>query len=67
MKREKIKKALSTLYAPSTVRSILNGTRKPDYDNMLKLNQLHKIPFTAWADIKSYVHVTTQKKCGKVL
>ena len=62
MKREKIKKALSTLYAPSTVRSILNGTRKPDYDNMLKLNQLYKIPFTAWADLNSYINHTQSKK-----
>lgn len=62
MKREKIKKALSTLYAPSTVRSILNGTRKPDYDNMLKLNQSHKIPFKAWADLNAYINHTPPKK-----
>lgn len=62
MKREKIKKALSKFYAPSTIRSILNGTRRPDYDNMLKLNQLYKIPFTAWADLNSYINSTNQKK-----
>lgn len=62
MKREKIKKTLSNFYAPSTVRAILNGTRKPDYDNMLKLNKLYKIPFTAWADLNSYINTTTSKK-----
>lgn len=62
MRKEKIKKALSKIYADSTVRAILRGDRKPDYDSMLKLNKEHKIPFTAWADIKSYVHVTTPKK-----
>jgi len=62
MKREKLKQKLLQIYAPSTVRSILNGTRKPDYENMLKLNQLHKIPFTAWADLSSYLNNTTPKK-----
>lgn len=62
MKREKIKKALSEYYASSTVRSILNGTRKPDYENMVKLNRSYKIPFTAWADLPSYLNSTTPKK-----
>ena len=57
-----LKKALSEYYADSTVRSILNGTRRPDYENMVKLNKLHKIPFTAWADLPSYLNSTPSKK-----
>jgi len=62
MEREKLKLTLKQYYADSTVRSILNGTRKPDYENMLKLNQIHKIPFTAWADLSSYLNSTPTKK-----
>lgn len=65
MKRETLKTTLEKYYAKSTVRSILNGTRRPDYDNMVKLNRIHKIPFTAWADLSSYLNSTTSKKLMK--
>lgn len=55
MKKKKLEKILLKYFADSTVRAVLNGTRKPSYENMLMLKEIHKIPFTAWLDIKSYL------------
>jgi hypothetical protein len=62
MKREKLKKILKYFTeADSTIRNWLNGTRKPSYPIMLKLNKDHDIPFEAWADIKAYIKKEEQK------
>ena len=68
MKREKLKIILSNYFSNDGVKSILSGRRKPSFKVMLKLNEKHKIPFTAWKDIKSYVTeiVTNNEKLGKV-
>lgn len=55
MKRNTLFKILQNFYADKSVYAILNGTRKPNYEIMLKLNQEHNIPFTAWQDIESYM------------
>jgi hypothetical protein len=55
MKKETLKKILSNHYSKDGIKSILCGRMKPSYEVMLKLNELHKIPFTAWKDIKFYI------------
>lgn len=60
MKRNKLKTILSLYYKEDGIKSILSGRRKPSYEVMLKLNEKHKIPFTAWKDIKSYVSNNTE-------
>ena len=55
MKKEKLKTILSQHYSKDAVKSILCGRMKPSYEVMLKLNEKHKIPFTAWKDIKSFI------------
>lgn len=66
MEKSKFKQILLKLYSVDMVKSILIGRAKPSYDNMLKLNQDHKIPFTAWADLTSYINnSTTSKKLMK--
>ena len=52
---ETLKIALSTLYAASTVRAILNGTRRPNLENVVKLRDNFGIPIDVWLDVKSYV------------
>lgn len=52
---ETLKIALSTLYAPSTVRAILNGTRRPTLENVVKLRDEFEIPIDAWLNIKSWL------------
>ena len=32
-----------------------SGKTIPSIEKVIKMNELHKIPFTAWKDIKSYV------------
>ena len=68
MNKEKLKTILSRHYSKDGIKSILCGRRKPSFEVMLKLNELHKIPFTAWKDIKSYVTeiVTNNETKAKV-
>lgn len=62
MKKVQLKSILLKFYSTDMVKSILIGRARPSYDNMLKLNKLYKIPFTAWADLNSYINTTTSKK-----
>jgi len=57
MKRETLKTILKENlgYSDVSVRKILCGDRKPSYENMLKLNKKHRIPFVAWENINSYL------------
>lgn len=50
-----LKIALSTLYAASTVRAILNGTRRPNLENVVKLRDNFGIPIDAWLNVRLYV------------
>lgn len=50
-----IKLALNELYKPSTVRAILNGSRRPNIENIVVMRDKHGIPIDAWLDIKSYL------------
>ena len=45
-----------------------SGKTIPSIEKVIKMNELHKIPFTAWKDIKSYVAVsiTNNETKGKV-
>lgn len=52
---ETLKNALNELYRPSTVRAILNGSRRPNLENIVAMRDKHGIPVDAWLDIKSYV------------
>lgn len=52
---ETLKNALKELYAPSTVRAILNGSRRPNLENIVIMREKHGIPIDAWLDIKSYL------------
>lgn len=60
MKRQKLKTILSTIYSEDAIKSVLSGRMKPSYEVMCTLNEKHKIPFTAWKDIKSYVSNNTE-------
>jgi len=62
MKTQKLRTTLRKYYSEDMVKSIMIGRAKPSYDNMVKLNKLHKIPFTAWADLSSYLNSTPTKK-----
>ena len=62
MKTQNLRKNLKKHYSEDMVKSIMIGRAKPSYENMVKLNKLHKIPFTAWADLPSYLNSTTSKK-----
>ena len=46
----------------------INGRRKPSYEVMCALNEKHKIPFSVWKDIKSFITeiVTNNDKSAKV-
>lgn len=55
MKRNTLKEILNKYYSNDGTKSILNGRRKPSYEAMLKMNEKHKVPFTAWKDIKSFI------------
>ena len=61
MKRTTLERILFNYYGDSSVRSLMNGTRKPSYENMLMLNEKHKVPFKAWIDIKSYLQQNSTK------
>ena len=68
MKREKLKKILGFYYKEDGIKSILSGRRKPSYEVMCALNEKHKIPFSVWKDIKSFITeiVTNNDKSAKV-
>lgn len=42
-------------YSAISVKSILNGSRKPSYAKMLELNREHNVPFEVWEDIKKFI------------
>lgn len=50
-----LKLALNELYKPSTVRAILNGSRRPNLENIVIMRDNHNIPIDAWLDIKSWL------------
>ena len=60
MKREKLKTIIETYYSKDGTKSIMCGRVNPSYKMMVKLNEKHKIPFTAWKDIKSFITNHTQ-------
>jgi len=63
MKREKLKKILEEVYeSQSTINHVLRGTRTPDYKKMLYMYRSHKVPFTIWEDIKSYLQENDTSK-----
>lgn len=66
IKINKIAKDLNITH--SAVSQWFSGKTKPNIDYVIKMNELHKIPFTAWKDIKSYVTeiVTNNENKGKV-
>ncbi|WP_108062673.1 hypothetical protein [Poseidonibacter lekithochrous] len=63
MERQKLKQILLELYSDDSVKSILSGRMYPSYKMIIKLNSEHKIPYSAWADIKTYMSNCT--KCSK--
>ena len=63
MDRKKLKQILYKYTdATSTVISWLNGNRRPSYEIMVQLHKDHKIPFTAWEDIKAYLCDSKKKE-----
>ena len=68
MTKNKLIKLLQEHYSYKMANACINGKRKPSYEVMCSLNEKHKIPFTAWKDIKSYVTeiVTNTEKIEKV-
>ena len=56
MKKIKITKIAKDLNVThGAVSQWFSGKTKPTIDNVIKMNEKHKIPFTAWKDIKSFV------------
>ncbi len=56
MQRVEIKKILELYYSEDSIKSLLCGRRKPSYENMIVLNEMHNIPISAWKDIKSFIN-----------
>jgi hypothetical protein len=50
-----IKENILTVFAESTVRSLLNGTRTPSLKSALLIKDKCGIPVEAWRDIKSFM------------
>ncbi|MFZ2967939.1 MAG: hypothetical protein WA080_02655 [Sulfuricurvum sp.] len=50
-----LKIALNELYKPSTVRAILNGSRRPNLEKIVIMRDNHGIPIDAWIDIKQWL------------
>lgn len=50
-----LKIALNELYKPSTVRAILNGSRRPNLENIVIMRDKHDIPIDAWLNIKQWL------------
>lgn len=50
-----LKNALNELYKPSTVRAILNGSRRPNLENIVIMRDNHGIPIDAWLNIKQWL------------
>jgi transcriptional regulator with XRE-family HTH domain len=50
---KKIKEDLNVSH--SAVSQWFSGKTQPTIDKVIRMNEIHKIPFTAWKDIKSYV------------
>ena len=56
MKRETLRSILKKSgYSDVAVRKIISGERRPSYEKIIRLNRDHRIPFVAWADIRSYI------------
>ena len=68
MRKNKLIKLLQEHYSYKMANACINGKRKPSYEVMCALNEKHKIPFSVWKDIKSYVTeiVTNNEKIEKV-
>ena len=66
IKINKIAKDLNVTH--SAVSQWFSGKTIPSIEKAIKMNELHKIPFTAWKDIKSYVTeiVTNNETKAKV-
>lgn len=66
IKINKIAKDLNVTH--SAVSQWFSGKTIPSIEKVIKMNELHKIPFTAWKDIKSYVTeiVTNNETKAKV-
>lgn len=66
IKINKIAKDLNITH--SAVSQWFSGKTKPSIDYVIKMNELHKIPFVAWKDIKSFITeiVTNNDKSAKV-
>ena len=60
MERKQLKQILLKFYSIAMADMILRGIRKPSYEIICRLATEHKIPFTAWLDIKSYLQNDTQ-------
>lgn len=58
---ENLKTNLLSVFAESTVRSLLNGNRTPSLKMALKLQEKFNIPVEAWRDIKSFIAKSSQK------
>ena len=66
MRKLKLTNILKEFYkSEHTIRSIVQGKRKPSYSNMYKMNKSYRIPFTAWYDIKSYLQENDTKQTSK--
>ena len=65
MKKTKLRNILSDEgYSNDTINSIMIGRRKPNSDLRYKFEKDHGIPFTAWNDIKSFLHDNDTKVSG---
>lgn len=61
---ENLKTNLLSVFAESTVRSLLNGNRTPSLKMALKLQEKFNIPVEAWRDIKSFIAKSSQKSAN---
>jgi hypothetical protein len=64
MERDKLKRILGQYYSDEGVKSLLQGRDRmiPSLSKAFFLEEKHKIPVSAWKDIKSFI---INKKKGK--
>ena len=56
MDYENLKKILLKYYAEPSVYPILSGKRRPAYEKIYEMSEVHNIPFAAWLNIEMWLN-----------
>jgi len=55
MDYEKLKKILLNYYAEPSVYPILSGKKRPAYEKIYEMSEVHDVPFKAWLNIVTWL------------